>query len=216
MYEIGKVSSYPAQQEPVQRQGPEEEEELLQGKFTSDCIQCQVPEEEELMQGKFASGLIGTLQAKEEAPPNNTGMPDHLKSGLENLSGMDLSGVRVQYGSSKPAQLNALAYTHGQEIHVAPGQERHLPHEGWDAVQQMQGRVKPTMQAKGVVINDERALEHEADVMGTKAMQMRRTEKSAFEFPIHPTSLALGGGISNQAVQRITYHEKDKTYTAGG
>jgi hypothetical protein len=57
-------------------------------------IQRQAPEEEELVQGKFAWGLTGTLQAKEEAPPNKTGMPDNLKAGIENISGMDLSGVR--------------------------------------------------------------------------------------------------------------------------
>jgi hypothetical protein len=153
----------------VQRQGPEEEE-LLQGQFTGECVQCQAPEEEELMQGKFAWGLTGTLQAKEEAPPNRTGMPDHLKSGIENISGMDLSRVRVHYRSSKPAQLNTLAYTQGQEIHVAPGQEKHLPHEGWHAVQQMQGRVRPTIQARGVAINDDVGLEREADIMGGKAL----------------------------------------------
>ncbi len=109
------------------------------------------------------------IKAKEEAPPNRTGMPDIMKSGLENLTGMDLSRVRVHYNSSKPAQLNALAYTQGQEIHVAPGQERHLAHEGWHVVQQAQGRVKPTMQAKGVSINDEAALEREADLKGAKA-----------------------------------------------
>ena len=167
MSEIGRISSSPAQ-----RQGPEEEEELLQGKFTSDCIQCQAPEKEELVQGKFSSWLTGTLQAKEEASPNMTSMPDHLKSGLENISGMDLSGVRVHYNSSKPKQINALAYTQGQEIHVGPGQEKHLPHEGWHVVQQMQGRVKPTMQMTGVSINDDAGLEKEADVMGNKAAQM--------------------------------------------
>ena len=88
---------------------------------------------------------------------------------------MDLSGVRVHGNSSKPAQLNALAYTQGQDIHVGPGQEKHLPHEGWHAVQQMQGRVKPTLQAKGVSINDDAGLEREADVMGATALQMKRT-----------------------------------------
>lgn len=68
-----------------------------------ETVQRQEPEdEEELMQGKFASGLTGTLQAKEEAPSNETGMQDHLKSGIENISGVDLSGVRVHYNSSKP------------------------------------------------------------------------------------------------------------------
>lgn len=100
---------------------------------------------------------------------NNTGMPDKLKSGLENLSGMDLSGVSVHYNSPKPAQLQALAFAQGNSIHIGPGQEKHLPHEGWHVVQQMQGRVAPTMQLKGIQVNDDDALEREADVMGGKA-----------------------------------------------
>jgi hypothetical protein len=46
-----------------------------------------------------------------------------------------------------------------------------LPHEAWHVVQQAQGRVKPTMQMKdGVPVNDDKGLEHEADVMGAKAL----------------------------------------------
>jgi hypothetical protein len=87
-----------------------------------------------------------------------------------------MDDVRVHYNSSKPAQLQALAYTQGTEIHVGPGQERHLPHEAWHVVQQKQGRVMPTMQAKGVVINDDGGLEREADLMGKKATQMKCAE----------------------------------------
>jgi hypothetical protein len=116
---------------------------------------------------KFVQGLA--VQAK--SGPNRTGMPDQLKLGIERISGMDLSAVRVHYGSSKPAEINALAYTQGQEIHVATGQEEHLPHEAWHAVQQMQGRVKPTVQMKdGISLNDDEDLEHEADVMGAEAL----------------------------------------------
>jgi len=98
--------------------------------------------------------------------PNKTGLPDGLKAGVEALSGFSMDEVRVHYNSSKPAQLQALAYTQGREIHVGPGQERHLPHEAWHVVQQMQGRVEPTRQMKGVQINDDQGLEREADVMG--------------------------------------------------
>ena len=78
---------------------------------------------------------------------------------------------------------------------MGPGQEKHLPHEGWHVVQQMQGRVKRTMQMKGVSINDDAGLEKEADVMGTKALQMRRTEESEFGFPIHTfASAAIKSG----------------------
>jgi hypothetical protein len=109
------------------------------------------------------------LQGHTGATENRTGIPNKLVAGLEQLSGIDLSAVRVHYNSSKPLQLNALAYTHGNDIKVGPGQEKHLPHEGWHVVQQMQGRVKPTIQANGILINDDDGLEREADVMGAKA-----------------------------------------------
>lgn len=97
---------------------------------------------------------------------NNTGLPDKLKSGIENISGHSMDDVKVHYNSSKPAQLQALAYAQGSNIHIAPGQEKHLPHEAWHVVQQKQGRVRPTMQMKGVQINDNKKLEDEADRMG--------------------------------------------------
>ncbi|HEY9082804.1 MAG TPA: DUF4157 domain-containing protein [Vicingaceae bacterium] len=103
---------------------------------------------------------------------NKTGMPDNLKSGIENLSGMDMSDVKVHYNSSQPAQLQAHAFAQGNQIHIASGQEKHLPHEAWHVVQQKQGRVTPTKQLKGKVnINDDSGLEKEADVMGAKALQ---------------------------------------------
>lgn len=98
-----------------------------------------------------------------------TGMPSALQSGLEQLSNMDLSSVRVRHNSEKPEQIGGEAFTQGQDIYLAPGQERHLPHEGWHVVQQMQGRVKPTSQAKDWSVNQDRGLEHEADTMGAKA-----------------------------------------------
>ena len=101
----------------------------------------------------------------------NTGMPDSLKTGIENLSGMPMDDVSVHYNSAEPATLQALAYTQGTDIHVAPGQEQHLPHEAWHVVQQGQNRVKPTTRAKGVAINDDSSLEGEADRMGEEALK---------------------------------------------
>lgn len=107
------------------------------------------------------------IQKKE----NNTGLPDNLKTGMENLSGMSLDDVKVHRNSDKPAQLQVHAYAQGTDIHLGPGQERHLPHEAWHVVQQKQGRVKPTMQMQGKVnVNDDKGLENEADAMGAKAM----------------------------------------------
>ncbi len=89
------------------------------------------------------------LRGWSPSAPNRTGLPDHLKTSIENLSGVGLSDVRVHYNSSRPAALQALAYTQGTDIHVAPGQERYLPHEAWHVVQQKQGRVQPRFQLKG-------------------------------------------------------------------
>jgi hypothetical protein len=103
---------------------------------------------------------------------NNTGLPDNLKAGVENLSGMSMGDVKVHYNSPKPAQLQAHAYAQGTDIHIASGQEKHLPHEAWHVVQQKQGRVKATMQMKsGININDNKGLEKEADMMGENALK---------------------------------------------
>jgi len=107
--------------EAIQRQEVQEKEESLQGKFENNleipCPSCssapivqrqEIPEEKELLQGK----MIGTVQRQEipEEEPlqgkteNNTSMPDNLKAGVENLSGIDMSDVRVHYNSSKPVR----------------------------------------------------------------------------------------------------------------
>ncbi|WP_343606139.1 DUF4157 domain-containing protein [Fluviicola sp.] len=121
----------------------------------------------------------GTTQLQTQEEPlqkkeNKTGLPDNLKSGVENLSGHSLDDVKVHYNSAKPVALQAHAYAQGSDIHVAPGQEKHLPHEAWHVVQQKQGRVKPTKQLMGKTpVNDDAGLEKEADVMGAKAIQFK-------------------------------------------
>lgn len=105
---------------------------------------------------------------------NTTGMPDNLKSGIEHLSGISMNDVKVHYNSPEPDELQAHAYAQGTDIHLAPGQEKHLPHEAWHVIQQKQGRVKPTRQLKGKVpVNDDEGLEKEADTMGAKALQLK-------------------------------------------
>jgi hypothetical protein len=90
----------------------------------------------------FSEQMYDPIQRKE----NNTGLPDDLKSGIENLSGHSMDDVNVHRNSDKPQQVQAHAYAQGTDIHLGPGQEKHLPHEAWHVVQQKQGRVKPTMQ----------------------------------------------------------------------
>lgn len=132
------------------------DDKTLQGKF--EAIRHE--ESNEPVQSQFAE----PVQKK-----NETGMPDNLKEGIENLSGFSMDNVRVHYNSDKPATVQALAYTQGKDIYVASGQERYLPHEAWHVAQQMAGRVEPTTEISGLPVNDNVELEHEADVMGERA-----------------------------------------------
>ncbi|MDT7837954.1 eCIS core domain-containing protein [Aquabacterium sp. OR-4] len=109
------------------------------------------------------------------------GLPEPLREGIERLSGLAMDDVRVHHDSPEPARLDALAFAQGRDIHLAPGQEQHLPHEAWHVVQQAQGRVRPGLRlAYGAPVNNDPALEREADAMGQAA-------------------LALGGGGSGKA-----------------
>ena len=141
-----------------------------------------------------ATYLTGPIQRQE----NNTGLPDNLKSGMENLSGLSMDDVKVHRNSDKPAQLQAHAYAQGTDIYLGPGQEKHLPHELGHVVQQKQGRVKPTLQKKGNInINDNIDLEKEADVMGAKALQMKGNNEK----------------LSNDSNDKIENHLYSKTHS---
>lgn len=207
-YKNGTLGRQPMQRESV------EDEDLLQSKTSGqtptsvilqrykDNIQRYSPEEdEELLQGKFESTPTTEEESTQgEENANNTGLPDNLKSGIENLSGYSMNDVKVHYNSSKPTQLHALAYAQGTDIHIAPGQEKHLPHEAWHVVQQKQGRVQPTMQLRGVNVDDNEGLEKEADEMG----------KMSEDYDKACNTQLKGTMLSNQLIiQRITETEEE-------
>lgn len=187
----------------VQRQEIPEDEEPLQSKFAKPLQRQEIPEEEELLQGKFESKPEQEICPSCSEPTikreeNLTGLPDNIKAGVENLSGIDMSDVRVRYNSDKPAEVGALAYTQGIDIHVASGQERHLPHEMWHVVQQKQGKVQPTKNFNKILINDDLELEREADLNGTKILQkMHSLESTASEEEPH-----IENGTNSQIIQR--------------
>ncbi len=190
----------------------EEEEDLLQGQFEDeDELQLQSAEgaaqrtsgldEDDLMQGRFGEAAGTPVQrafVTDTASASKTGLPDRLKAGVEHLSGTSLDDVRVRYNSPEPARLNALAYAQGTQIHVAPGQTRHLPHEAWHIAQQKQGRVRPTTRHAGVPVNDDARLEREADAMG------RRAQAHAVQAYARANVLVTTGALdaSGEAIQR--------------
>lgn len=159
-----------------------------------------------------------TAQRQAQAAINRTGLPDSLKAGVESLSGVSMDQVRVHYNSSRPAQLGAHAYAQGSDIHLATGQEHHLPHEAWHVVQQAQGRVRPTMQMKaGVPVNDDAGLEREADEMGAKALSAL-IDDSPRAATAHRSVAALHADVptNGSVVQRVIKIAKDDYKTRNG
>jgi hypothetical protein len=161
-------------QELVQRQRLE----MLRDSHGSESLHSEsptMPVAQPAVKGFLAQANTDSPEQPDMSNHSNNGLPPQLKAGIEGLSGMRMDHVKVYYNSSKPAQLQAHAYAQGSEIHLAPGQERHLPHEAWHVVQQSQGRVRPNAQMQpmqGLVpVNDDAGLELEADLMGARAMQ---------------------------------------------
>ena len=105
-----------------------------------------------------------------------TAMPHNVQAKMERAFGTDFSAVRIHEGP-RSQTLGARAYTQGTDIHFAPGEYRPssqsgqelLGHELAHVVQQSQGRVSATTQAKGIEVNDDAGLEAEADEMGARA-----------------------------------------------
>lgn len=102
-------------------------------------------------------------EEKEFISKEETGIPAALQKKAEEKSGLSFSDVRVEYNSSKPAEVGALAYTAGNNVYIGPGQEKHLPHELGHVAQQKENRVKATTTIGGKAVNDDPALEREAD-----------------------------------------------------
>ena len=160
----------------------------------------------DVAQRKQAGGINGEAYRA----PNRTGLPDRLKASVEARSGLSLDRVRVHSNSKQPAQLDAHAYARGADIHVAPGQDRYLAHEAWHVVQQAQGRVRPTAQmASGVRINDDPALEAEADRFQTDLGSVSRSS------PLAGNDGMVAQPGSPGVVQRVVEVDK-QTYSLGG
>ena len=120
----------------------------------------------EKMGGKSANF---TLQGKNRfgGRNNQTGIPKQLKERMEESTGLSLDDVRVHYNSALPAKLDALAYTKGNQVEIAPGQERHLPHELGHVVQQKLGVVRANaMHSSGMAMNTDASLERQANEIG--------------------------------------------------
>lgn len=171
---------------------------------TLSALQKQADESAPVAELQSLADLQRQADTAPTPRPNNTGLPDNLKAGIESLSGMSMDHVRVHRNSDKPANVQAHAYAQGSDIHLGPGQEKHLPHEAWHVVQQAQGRVKPTVQLKGVAVNDDAGLEAEADVMGPRAMKVHTQKTKAKKYTPRKSNAFKSPTVQMKAEVKIT------------
>lgn len=136
--------------------------------------------------GLPAPAEVQRMAAATAPSPHTTALPGAMRRAMEQLSGLDLGTVQVHHNSPQPAALGALAYAQGRDIHLAPGQAEHLPHEAWHVVQQGQGRVRASSQIAGQPANTDAVLERDADTMGTLASQARSDIAPAAAQPALP------------------------------
>jgi Domain of unknown function (DUF4157) len=144
----------------------------------------------------------------EQPAPSSGGQPlsDGVRAKMETSFGADFSAVRVHEGDHASAH-GALGYTQGTDIHFAPGRyqpetpggQELLGHELAHVVQQSQGRVQATTQAKGAPINDDPSLEREADEQGARAARGESASAGA----------AISPGATGGAIQRRPNPELD-------
>lgn len=160
-------------------------------------------------QRKSAGEAHGRADA---SPASGSGrpLPENVQAKMEHAFGADFSNVRVHEGPQAQA-IGALAYTQGTDIHFAPGRydphsgsgQELLGHELTHVVQQSQGRVQASTQARGVAVNDAPALEHEADQMGARAARGQQVGGGA---------ASAGGAVRGAPVQRkLAYQGKSIT-----
>lgn len=123
---------------------PEEEEELLQGKFVAEN-QTGIPDVvKQRMEDSF-----GTDFSSVRVHPDSSKAPE--VGALAYTQGTDIHFAPGQFKPDTSA---------GQQL---------LGHELTHVVQQAEGRVNPTTEIGGMPVNDDFSLEHEADVLGAKA-----------------------------------------------
>jgi len=111
-------------------------------------------------------------------PPPRAGRPlqPALRGQMERAFNTDLGGIRLQEDASTD-DLNALAYTRGADITVAPGHyqphsgsgKRLIAHEIVHVLQQRAGRVPSPRPTEGLPVNEDHSLEREADRLGRRA-----------------------------------------------
>ncbi|MHA6485339.1 eCIS core domain-containing protein [Paenibacillus sp. strain BS8-2] len=163
---------------------------------------------------RFKEDNAAEKESSPQSAPSVSGsgaiLPTAVQIKMERSLGADFSDVRIHTGT-QANKVGALAYTQGSDIHFAPGEynpesqsgQQLLGHELTHVVQQKEGRVSPTAQlATGHQLNDNPALESEADRLGAKAAASSDFESAPIQQAASP-SLDNSSSDSDPVMQRM-------------
>jgi hypothetical protein len=146
------------------------------------------------------------LSEDSDKEKEKTELPEDIKSKMEGSFGTDFSDVKIHKDSKSSKDLNAKAYTQGNNIHFSPGEfqpqnkqgQELIGHELAHVVQQSDGRVKGSdINEKGLSVNDDPGLEKEADEMGKKA-----ADGIAVGYGLRLAGSTGGDGSNNNPLQK--------------
>lgn len=98
-----------------------------------------------------------------------TEIPVQLKTRTEDSTRVPFNYVRANYNSDKPAKLDTLAYTNGNQVGISPGQKRYSAYDLRNAMQQKLNAVRASVRYEGnEAINTDVELERQSDVSGVR------------------------------------------------
>ncbi|MEL6866457.1 MAG: DUF4157 domain-containing protein [Bacteroidota bacterium] len=131
-------------------------------------------------------------------------LPDDLHHKLEWSFGQDFSSVQIHQNSPKATDLQAKAFTQGEQVHFAPGQfdpksnsgQKLIAHEFTHIAQQRHHHIPVTHQTStGAFINNQNTWEQEADRLGERAIQGQSidqyTSTDHTPTPSHPSTAVV-------------------------
>ncbi|MFC5741469.1 eCIS core domain-containing protein [Dyella tabacisoli] len=154
--------------------------------FHQACATAAPPTAEH--EHELAEPSLATAHSLSFRLPDATGIPRNLRAKMEYALDADFSDVRLHANSTRASHLQAEAFTEGRDIHMAPGYwapdtskgQQLLGHELGHVLQQRSGRVSATSQLGGSGLNNDPALEREADAFGRRAINTSGDHAESF------------------------------------
>ena len=160
-------------------------------------------------------GITSTQMDHSTRSSGGEPIPESIRGQFESAFGQSFADVRIHRGSTQATGIGATAFARGTDIHFAPGRFDPdsssglavLGHELTHIVQQRAGRVA-IPQGMGTHVNVDRALEAEADLLGSRAARGESVQ-------VQGSSAGLYARAASGAADTIQYEGGAGAQTTG-